>query len=353
MAEQAVIIRADGSDSIGLGHVVRGLSLAGAIERAGGRAGFVCRSLGGLAAKMIGKDAPLVRELPDEVSEGKDAEMTTLAAEGFGATTVVVDHYGLGDRWWRTLRESHSLVAIDDEGRPGLGEAVDLVINQNTGALETWYPGAGQALCGPRFALLRNEFLVRRAVREQRRNRRDAVENLLVTLGGADPKNSTSVVLGGLARVEGDFTIHTVVGPGFIHGEALEAGARNDDRVRLHRAPVDMAELMSMADLGVTGGGTTLYEAAFLGLPVAAVTVAQNQVGLVSAMQDLSVTQGLGRREHLSEEQVTRVLGKLVSDAERRLEMSLAGLELVDGLGADRAACEILGIGGQDQEGTP
>jgi len=353
MAEQAVILRADGSDSIGFGHVVRGLSLAGALERAGGRAGFVCRSLGGLAAKMIGKDFRVVRELRDEVSEGEDAEMTTVAAEGFGAGAVVVDHYGLGAGWWRSVRAGRALVAIDDEGRPGLGAAVDLVINQNPGAQEAWYPGAGKVLCGPRFALLRGGFLVRSASREKRRHRRDAVENLLVTLGGADPHDLTSVVLRGLARVAGDFTIHTVVGPGFIHGDALAATARADGRVRLHHAPVDMAELMSLADLAVTGGGTTLYEAAFLGLPVAAVTVAQNQAGIVSAMQHLSVVAGLGRRGELSADGVAAVVGKLVSDAERRLAMSRAGLELVDGLGADRAAREILGMGDQVQEGTP
>jgi spore coat polysaccharide biosynthesis predicted glycosyltransferase SpsG len=114
-----------------------------------------------------------------------------------------------------------------------------------------------------------------------------------------------------------------------------------------------MAELMSLADLAVTGGGTTLYEAAFLGLPVAAVTVAENQTGIVTAMQDLSVVQGLGHREGLGADGVATVVGRLVSDAERRLAMSRAGLGLVDGLGADRAAGEILGLGGQVQEGTP
>lgn len=60
-------IRADGSGSIGLGHVVRCLSLARAVEQRGGTVSFVCRRYDGVAGELLRNRSFAVIELPDEI----------------------------------------------------------------------------------------------------------------------------------------------------------------------------------------------------------------------------------------------------------------------------------------------
>ncbi len=281
-----VMFRLDVSVPIGLGHLARCLALACALERRGGKAGFVCSAVaagerGGhspanLVEALLGRRTSFrLIELPLGIDEGEDARCTVKAASGARIDVVLVDHYGLGPEWWQAVRAEFPLAAIDDLGRPGLGDYVDLVVNQNLGAREHWYKPAPRVLCGCRFALLREDFFEYRSRRERcwvegtvaRRERMTGTQRVLVSMGGSDPNEVTPRVLRALQAIQRDFVAEITLGTSIDDREEIFRRATADSRFVLNEEPRRMSEVMASSDLAVTGGGSTVYECAYLGVP--------------------------------------------------------------------------------------
>ena len=100
--------------------------------------------------------------------------------------------------------------------------------------------------------------------------------------------------------------------------------------------------LLEWADLAVCAGGSTLWEMAAFGVPVASVILAENQQPLVADLQQRGMVADLGWDRDLAPERCSRDLGALMADGARRQRMSEVGCGLVDGAGAERVARALL-----------
>lgn len=336
MTAERVVVRADGSTSIGMGHVMRCLALAHAVGELGGEVRFVCRDLGGVAAARVRAAGFAVDVLPDD--EQDDAGATLAACTE--RSVVLVDHYGLGPAWWAVVRDAVPLAAIDDVGRPGLGAGCDLVLNQNVAAPRDEYAGGAELLLGCRYALLRPSYVARLA--ELDREHPAVARTLLVTLGGADPADVTSRVVQALVELPPPTRLLVVQGPAFVHTESLAAAVSAHPRAELVVAPADLVDCMVAADLAVTAGGSTSYELAALGLPALTVQIADNQAGICRGMEEAGASEFLGVAEELDAARVLERVTSLAADRDRRRAMSVAGRQLVDGQGALRVAARLL-----------
>lgn len=337
-----VTLRVDASETIGLGHLARCLALAGAVEGQGGRAGLVGRAYGpnrALAevARDLLKEEPPFRftELPDDLGQAEDARSTVVAAREQGSDLVMVDHYRLGAAWWRTVRGELPLAAVDDVGRPGLGDHADLVVNQNAGAREEWYAPAPRVLCGPRFVMLREEIVGRR------RRWQDAAagpRRVLVSMGGSDPAGATARVLRALRGVAGRLAVDVMLGAGTARREEVRREADRDPRIRLYGELSDLPEVLARADLAVVAGGSTVYECAYLGVPPVMIQAADNQAGVCRAVARAGAGVFVGELRRVSDEGLAGAVRDIIDDEDRARRMSLAGMQLVDGRGSRRVA---------------
>jgi spore coat polysaccharide biosynthesis predicted glycosyltransferase SpsG len=131
------------------------------------------------------------------------------------------------------------------------------------------YPDADTVLAGPSYCMLRSEFRDRSTQRPDDSQQEGLA--VLLTIGGADLKNSFESILETTTRVVPDeATIHAIVGPYFDDSSR--------DGVEFHRTPSNLATLMARCDLAVSGGGQTLYELAVCGTPPVAVRLGDDQV---------------------------------------------------------------------------
>lgn len=337
MSAPLVAIRADGSATIGMGHVVRCLSLAKALDQTGGEAFFIGKNLGGVAAKAVRDQGFEFETLDDSLDEMADREGTLEVVRRRGTQVLLIDHYGIGAASHRFFRQAGvPLAVIDDEIKnPALD--CDLILNQNIGVTEEDYADspARTKLCGVRYAMLREEFLQAR-----RRNVTTKSNDLrlLITLGGSDPDNVTSLALEAARGCAGFREILVVAGPAFSHLESLEQTASQDARARILRAPADMAALMAEADMAITGGGATCYECACLGLPNIMIQIAENQVGICRGMDAARCALFARSRELIAASHLAAGLSRLVVDKAKREDMARRGMALIDGKGARRVA---------------
>lgn len=152
---------------------------------------------------------------------------------------------------------------VDSETWP-----IDLLIAPYTTTNE--YPGWSDArsALGAEYAVIRPEVSCLRHTPK----RPHQAERLVVTLGGADPCNMTQAVLRALLPIADQWTqISVVIGPAFSDAarRAIHALAnRAHDNIEVLENPAHLPELLAASDLTVTGGGTTKYELACLGVPM-------------------------------------------------------------------------------------
>ena len=319
---QRVVVCADASPQMGLGHVMRSIALAHELT-ALGCATTVCGL--GVPADLIGSASLVVPP--------STADAATVAS--LHPDLVVVDGYHFDERFFAALDECGIRYGvIDDNGdTPALGSV--LVVNQNPHADPSMYDrmtAAPLLLLGTRFALLRTEIreLTRRApVRRP--------GTVFVAFGGSDPRGLTLPVAVRLAS-EG-LEVRVAVGPAHPDRAALVSSLDAVPGVTVTESAGYATELAS-AGVAVLGAGSSLLEAACLRTPAIGVVVAENQRQLASACVD----QGLVSRV-LDADQRSLVdeISEAVADAARE-PITRPGPGAVSGNGARLVAESIADV---------
>ncbi len=333
-----LLIRADASSEIGLGHVMRCLALGSAWQARGGRAVLAVTELPSAVREHLEAAGLVVRAI-DAVPGGDDDLRLTLNAAGeLGASWIVLDGYRFPSNWHRRVRDAgrHVLV-LDDHAHLDRYEA-DLVLNQNAAANQTSYLNRAahtRLLLGCSFALLRREFWAD----ADERVIAPVARRVLVTLGGADLNDIGRIVTRSLVpMVDDGLEVDLVIGSAVPADAPFRTHAAGlGDGFTIHADGPSMRSLMERADLAITGGGSTGLELARLGVPGLAVVLAENQASLARALAEAGCSELLGTAgiDDIGARLAER-LPALVADSDRRERMSRAGRDLVDGRGATR-----------------
>lgn len=317
-----VLLRADASQQIGTGHVMRCLTLASALREQGARCRFVSRAHAGHLADSVrsnGFDVTLLQgEIGAEsqraetahdawlgVGWARDAEQT-IDAIGASVDWLIVDHYALERQWESAVRHhARRVLVIDDLA--DRDHACDLLLDANLGRSVVDYashvPAACGVMVGPTFALLRSQF-ARAREHSLRRRRQPALRRLLLALGGVDADNATGAVLEVLDRCDlpADSTICAVMGARAPAVQAVRERARRMRWPTEVRVDVDdMAGLMAKADLAIGAAGVSAWERCCVGLPSLLVVLAANQERGARALQAHHAAMLLGGTSSLGE----------------------------------------------------
>jgi len=332
-----LLIRADASVRIGTGHVMRCLSLVQAWQDAGGHPVFAMAASTPAIVERLRRES--VRVITMEVNGlTDDAIQLATLAKSHNAAWVVVDGYQFESDYFRELKDAGlAVMHIDDLVRP-MHYAADLVLNQNLHAESSSYDDrqpATRLLLGPRYALLRREFI---AISDYRREIPGVAHRVLVTMGGSDPDNATLKVIRALGEMDDiHLEARVVSGGSNPHVEDLaRACQRYGDRIQLLRDVSDMPSLMCWADLAVANAGTVSWELCFLGLPGIVMDLAENQRPVAQALECRRAAQFLRNFAAASTKEIGDRIRSLLSNHAERTILSRNGRELVDGRGAAR-----------------
>jgi spore coat polysaccharide biosynthesis predicted glycosyltransferase SpsG len=308
-----LLVRADASSTIGVGHVMRCLALAQAWQEAGGTALFAMAEGAEALVDRLTAEGLLVRPLPVQVGSAEDARQTLALAEREQVAWLALDGYRFDAEYQRRLTQGQGrLLMLDDFGQTS-------------------------HYC----VLLRREF---RQHPPQPKNLSQPARHLLLTLGGGDPDNLTGRVIEELSGID-LLSLETiaVVGASNPHRPRLEALCHASERaVQLRSNVADMSELYAWADLAVTGGGSTLWELAHLGVPALTLILAVNQEASSRRLDRLGAIRCLGYPQDLGSGAIAAAVVCLGADSEQRQRMAERGRRLVDGRGALRVVRRML-----------
>ena len=331
----ATLFRVDGSGEIGMGHIVRSSALAEGLKETGEKLIFVTRRYDGKAAEFLNRRGWTTEVLESRLSLREDWKATLEGIARNQADTVVTDSYDIDESYLRVLKKSGVfLVTLDDQVK--LNFPSDLIINQNLGFTEEQYrkTEAAQLLLGPKFAILRNEFRMKRSVPRPLVSR---PQQILVTFGGGEEGGLSGKVVRALLAMKEDFKITVVLGPAHSRKTDLKNLEKQEGgRVEVKENVQEMAELMHRSDLAVCAGGTTCWELACLGVPALIFILADNQKKNSEELDRLGCAVHLGPAESFEEKKLQTHLAGLLHRPEKIKAMSGRNQALVDGLGVQR-----------------
>jgi len=295
------VVVVDGGARTGFGHVGRCLALW---EELGGRAVFavadvdVVRVLRTLGAAVGAADGSMPVAVIDRATPTGAAEVA------------------------RRLQTGQRVCLIDDFGS-GRGVA-DLVVDPPTGA--SWPPAGGRRLAGFAHVLLRRE--VREAAgQEGEAAGQEGEDVVLLSLGGSDPEGLTPALAGALTSA--GVAVMSVLGPGY-RGPPPPGRVLGD--------PGEWPCALARARLLVGRFGHTLLEAAHLGTPALALAMDEQAMREAAAFAMHGTSEAMRVAGPRDAPRVAARALRLSGENARLAAMAERGRELVDGLGAARAA---------------
>ncbi len=354
-----VLFRADANSNIGIGHVMRCLSIADAATRLGHSVFFL----------LAGKEAiELVRARSYEYYvmntdySQMDLELNKWP-KNVSPNTIVVDSYFVTQEYFRNLKEKYDkskLVYIDDQ--LSFAYPVDTLVNYNAFAKREKYEelysnerDIPRFILGPSYVPIRDMF-----IGIDKRVQPKCVKNILVSTGGSDAFHITLKLINIL---KSDFeryakhTYHFLIGAMNSDKEEILKAVKHIEYLRAYEQVSDMRGMIESCDMAVSAAGSTLYEICACGVPVLTYALADNQLPGAEAFQELGLAINVGdlrcsdtidkdaifsgTLQNDWSERLIRGMQQLADDYELRCSISAKMQSLIDGHGADRLVEEL------------
>ncbi len=270
-------IRVDANDNIGIGHMMRCLSIAKALR--GHRVEstfFVADRTSAAMAAEAGFGYVILNTDYDRLD--LEADRLVQRMQEKGADNLLVDSYYVTAEYLRKIRQIANVTYIDDIDR--FIYPCDTLINYNIYADQLRYPERyKEAGLNTRFALGTSYMPLRDEYKDLKKVPHEGFR-ILVTTGATDQYNVIGHVLDAFRRtgIDRKAQILAIVGR-YNHNRAqLEEQFGGNSAVKLIGPQESLSPLIAQCDAAMTAGGTTVYELCAGGIPAVMLTIADNQM---------------------------------------------------------------------------
>ena len=250
--KQKVIIRADGNTEIGLGHVIRSMALADILKEH-----FNCIFATRFLSTHIESEANKVCSLIIKLPETEDEHLSKFLSFITGDEIVVLDNYFYSTDYQKSIKDKGAkLVCIDDIHDKHF--VADAVINHAGGSRSEDYSieNYTKLYLGFKYALLRRSFLDAKCTAVRDNN------NVLICLGGADPKNNTLSTLDYAVKKYRNFNYHVVIGNAYMHKKELQCYIEKEEKITLYTSlsEIEIYKLMQCCSKAICSPSTVSIE---------------------------------------------------------------------------------------------
>ena len=313
-----ILLVCDATFESGSGHVMRQITLGAALKSLGLEPVLFCFSIPeALVARAFEFGVPFKKRKYDANSHNLAQSIIDL-----GPAVVVFDGYQFLNESISEVFDNNILTMLVDDNGELRSNPCHLFLNQNIHAsLETYgsNPSSPKFLLGSQFALIRQDVCQQSRIFSSRRE-----NEILVAIGGTDVKSIGKSLTYSMQQ---DNRLSVISGSGFLTNDGL--------------SPTQLALAMSLCTVGVIGCGTTLWEAAYLGMPCIALVVADNQLNMSNSAIEHGIAMIINCQKITPLQQINESVNELFSNKKLREQMSRNGISLFDGQGATRVSQEI------------
>lgn len=283
-SHKRVLIRVDGGSNVGLGHIIRCAALAAEFKTLGWEVKLLTNVDPSIVSSLTGLSHESIIALID-TGEAIFARPTLRAASQYKDwlycskfidqyTLVIVDHYGLDERWEQRVKaqckmlaviddlanRKHSCHALIDSGPYRLERDYEKLVSQDT-----------MCLLGPRFYIVNLKLKPIPTSFTPRHNR------ILISFGATDSFGLSPLVARNLAKQMPDFEISILTTRlGTTNGQ-LEAVKNQYRNVDVLIEPPNMRQVYSSHGYCIGASGSSVLERKLFKIKQIITVVAKNQ----------------------------------------------------------------------------
>lgn len=264
-----ILIRADSSSAIGLGHIMRDMVFA--TQHPQEKVRFACQNLSGNIIDQI--------PYPVDLLTSNDPDELIALIREKNIDRVVFDHYGIDAVFEKKIKEATgvTIFSFDDTYE---AHYCDILLNHNISADPTRYrglvPEQCELCCGAEYTLIRDEFKTEKQIH------REKLYDLFIAMGGTDPSNATMKILSTLSD---DMSICVVTTSGNSHLRELKNFVQTKKNITLKVDSARIAQLLHQSHLAIITPSVMVHEVLFMEIPFIALQIAANQADMFTYLE--------------------------------------------------------------------
>ncbi len=308
----------EGGASLGMGHVMRSINIARALDSLDVPSHFLVNNDHSVIERL---DAANLYHLTCPMESGCGCKLSS-------GVVVIDTKKDVSDKV-RLLKENGKKVVLIDNNSPASALADRVVV-------PSALPRRGirrNAVSGRDYLIIGDNFRYAR-----RRPEYSSSLKVLITMGGSDPNGLTEKVVEALWDFDG-IEATVVIGPAARPTDRLEGLiSSGNHRFRFLRNVRDMAPVMASSHLAFTAVGTTIYELAYMGVPSVLIANYPEDEQDLRGFEGLGTSLSLGYFRDVKASDIRVTLRRLQMDRAFWELMSTRGRSLTDGRGAQRIA---------------
>ncbi len=342
-----ILFRCDGSHEIGFGHIVRCIALADELRDKHGSGVVFAVLYDNKAMEMIMNHGYKVETANPREDQFDYVDWFNCIVKKNHPCALILDiRDDLPPNIVSNLRKKGILVVtIDDPTDRRL--LADLAFYPPVPQVEKmdWQGFTGQRFIGWEWVILRREFSHNdeNLYKRIKATKKTKIHNILVTMGGSDPKGMTLKTMEALKVIDGQFEVTIILGPGFAHRDSLNEILGNFPHIhRIFENVLNIGDIMAEADLAVASFGVTAYELAAMGVPAIHLCLTQDHCKSSSVFQKNKIAFCMGQIDEVDVETLAQKVKYLVSHQKLRRNMIKRSQKLFSDNGTPLVAQKII-----------
>jgi len=352
-----VLFRADGSNKLGTGHIMRCLTLAQWLKKNRVPSVLVMKDYDRSIVDLSRGFNCKVETISSTCSFKEDTDKTRALADKYSADVIISDMNNADtltrieeyQQYLKVLKNNNKfLIVIDGFGNECLSARVNIASNM---VLIPYFGSENgiyldrdkiEYLLGPEYFIFREEFV--KASKIKRLIKRSA-NNILVSMGGSDPLRITVKVVKALGLIDRpSLRLKVVLGAAFdpkTKKEVRRLLGKIKGRHEIIENCKNMSRLMLWSDLAVINGGLTKYETAITGTPTLVISHSEAEANIMRDFQKSGAAVHLGYIKDIDENIICDGVKNLLDNSLFRKQMSKSGRHMLDTKGASRIISRI------------
>lgn len=339
-AKKRIAIRADGNSTLGMGHLMRCMSVAKVLQGQAECIFLVAEEEAGRFVEEKGFPC-IVLETDYRNMEGELTLLEELCGK-YEFALLLVDSYQCTQAYLDAWMEYCPVYRMDDTGEAHLYSTG--LINYNIYGKELnyqdWCTEGMQLLLGAQYAPVKEPFLqTPYEVKKQ-------VRRILITMGGSDALNIAGNLCEKLLdEAAEDAELVVICGRFNPHLDKLLKLQSLEKRVKVLVDVPDMWNCMAQADLAISAAGSTMYELSALGVPTICCYYVENQRRIAEGFVKEVGMMNAGNYAEDSKDVLNHIVAQvkvLTNSLEERVALAQRMKQVTDGHGAERIAKHLL-----------
>ena len=322
--KKVVVIKTDGNNKIGLGHIYRSLSLAKELKKNNIKVIFLTESI--ILQKIIPKSFQI------EIIRNNTKDLKNIL-NSLNPKIIIIDKLKENTNVLEIFKKQSTVIAIDytAKNKKMIKNGIN-ILYQKSGVK------GKNSFSGFNLVILSNYIKKIKPIKISKK-----VKKIMIIQGGSDTMCNIPTIIDSLNQIDTDIQLNVIIGGAFECWRKLEKSIENSiHKIKIHSNIKEIGKTMVKNDIAITGGGMTSLELCNLGIPSIILCGEEFENETSSLLEKNGFGINLGYKKKISKKEIALTVKKLMSNYQQGKNMNKIGKKLIDNEGIKRVTDIVL-----------